>query len=234
MIRERVSTQGIIRPLEPESDLDAFHIPANIIGEFSELAVRRYLDAKSQFDKKYHGTKKHIDKRRRHNLKIARKDIQKNMAQLQGTVSMQSKSAKKGGSKEGKGIAKGLEAVSGSWSWAWALESDERPPPSSIVSRRDTEEARHLAKIADQTSLDDSAFSGNHLWSTLVDFLATPPGKEKYQSSNPRDGNEMGDVTTNSGPSALEGKKFQRSRFIPERKATGSTEEAVEQVFVQS
>ena len=210
MIRERVSTQGIIRPLEPESDLDAFHIPANIIGEFSELAVRRYLDAKSQFDKKYHGTKKYIERRRRHNLKIAVNDIQKNMAQLQGAVSRHSELVKKRGSKKGKGIAEGLEAMSGSWSWAWALESDERPPPSSIVSRRDTEEARQLAKIADQTSLDDSAFSGNRLWSTLVDFLATPPGKEKYQNSNPHDDNEVNDVTTDGGLSVSEGKKSRR------------------------
>ena len=230
MIRERVSTRGIVRPLEPESDLDAFRIPANIIGEFSELAVRRYLDAKSQFDKKYHGTKKYIDRRRRRNLKIARNDIQKNMAQLQGSVSRHPQLLERPGGKKGKSIAEGLEAVSGSWSWAWALESDERPPPSSIVSRRDTEEARQLAKIADQTSLDDSGFSGNRLWSTLVDFVSASPGKEKYQSSNPPDGNELSDVTTNGRP-----KEFQRTlRFMPERQGTDATEEAAEHAFGQS
>ena len=70
-------------------------------------------------------------------------------------------------------------AATGSWAWAWALDEDEHPPPSSIVSRRDTEEARRLAKIADQAVfMDENALSGNNLWSLIVDFLTITPDRD--------------------------------------------------------
>ena len=221
MIRERVSIRGIVRPLEPESELDAFHVPQEIIGAFSELAVRRYLNAKVKFEKKFPGVQKDIDKRRRRNLELAKKDIFRNIQQLQGDVSKRVKRFK-GTSKPTKGLKEGLEASSGSWSWAWALESDERPPPSSIVSRRDTQEARQLARIADQASLeDDQSMSGNQLWAFLVDLVTVPPGKHKYLNTQPPDSDQNGEPTTDNLPS----KRFllspnhlftfYKERFIP-------------------
>jgi hypothetical protein len=76
---------------------------------------------------------------------------------------------------------------SGSWKWAWALDGDENPPPSSIVSRRDTDEARRLGRIADQSlSQEESRLSGNNLWSTVVNFLSTSPSDtdKKKQSAD--------------------------------------------------
>ena len=67
------------------------------------------------------------------------------------------------------------------WGWAWALDESEDPPPSSIVSRRDTQEAQKLADIADQAILGpDHAFSGNHLWSVVMNFLTATPGKKAH------------------------------------------------------
>ncbi|KZP28521.1 alpha/beta-hydrolase [Athelia psychrophila] len=219
MIRERVSTRGVIRPLEPESDLDAFQVPEEIIGNFSELAVRRYLDAQAKFDKKFHGTQKVIDKRRQRNLELAKNDIFRNMATLQGDVS-NSKGKKLPKRKETvqKGIMAGLQAASGSWSWAWALDAGERPPPSSIVSRRDTTEARRLARVADQAGLDDDNtwMSGNQLWSSLTDFLTAPPGKDTPKSTPKVDTEELkDDAMSGSGnpPAASVGKKRSASMF---------------------
>jgi hypothetical protein len=221
MIRERVSTRGIVKPLEPESELDAFHVSQEIIGAFSELAVRRYLDAKIKFDKKFSGVQKDIDKRRRRNLELAKKDIYRNIQQLQGGVSKRVKRFK-GRGKPTKGLKEGLEASSGSWSWAWALESDERPPPSSIVSRRDTEEARQLARIADQAYLEDdqSPMSGNQLWAFFVNLVTVPPGKHKYPSTQAPDNDQNGEPMADN----LSSKRL--SRFVPERKqvAPASTE----------
>lgn len=233
MIRERVSTRGVIRPLESESELDAFQVPPEMIGAFSELAVRRYLNAQAKFDHKFSGVQKAIDKRRRHNLELAKKDIYRNMAQLQGDVT---KSAKEGKGKRRivKGLKDGLAAASGSWSWAWALESDERPPPSSIVSRRDTQEARQLARIADQASLeDDSSMSGNHLWSMLVDALTSPLGRDEYPSSTAPDGDISPGNVRNMTRDDKKPKTKGISRFISVRKII-ETEEVVEQSFVKA
>lgn len=178
MIRERISTQGIIRPLEPESELAAFGVQPEIIGQLSELTLRRYLDARTMFDKKFSHTIHIIEKERRHNLKLAKKDTKRNMTVLQHSLLQEEKSASSGNGTP-HGIKEGLLASSGSWSWAWALDGEERPPPSSIVSRRDTTEARRLARIADQAVLqDDQTLSGNRFWSSVVNFLTVTPDRD--------------------------------------------------------
>ena len=95
------------------------------------------------------------------------------------------------------GIREGLKS-SGSWGWAWALDADERPPPSSIVARRDTQEAVKLARIADQAVLaeEDVVISGNNLWTLMVNFLTASPdknynhGHRNDQESKPADTRE--------------------------------------------
>jgi hypothetical protein len=65
--------------------------------------------------------------------------------------------------------------------WAWALDEEEDPPPSSIVSRRDTEEARKLAEVADQAILgEDQTFSANNLWGVVMNFLTVTPGRHNH------------------------------------------------------
>lgn len=179
MIRERVSTHGIIRPLEPESELSAFSLPPELIGVVSELAIRRYIDAKAKFDKKFSGTTKTIEKHRHKNLGIAQKDAMRNMTQLQHYVAQDAPGENT--RETFKGIKDGLK-TSGSWSWAWALDTDERPPPSSIVARRDTQEAVELARIADQSVLaeEDVVMSGNNLWSLMVNFLTASPDRKQH------------------------------------------------------
>ncbi|KAJ3854716.1 alpha beta-hydrolase [Lentinula lateritia] len=168
MIRERVSTRGVIRPLEPFSDLPAFSIPPQLIGEISERAVRRYIAGRTFFEHKFSGTRKAIEQRRRKHLQKARKDTTRNMSALKGSSSPFN-------------IGTALLASSG-WSWSWALDNNEHPPPSSLVARRDTHEALMLARVADQGVLQDeqgggvsAAMSGNNLWSVVVGFL-TPAG----------------------------------------------------------
>lgn len=174
MIRERVSTSGVLRPLESEAELDAFHIPPEIIGVLSELAVRRYIEGKGKFDKKFAKDRHAIQKQRDRNLERSKKDVLKNIAQLQDSHGLQTKNDKGKTHDTVKGIKEGLEAASASWSWAWALDVDERPPPSSIVSRRDTDEARRLARIADQAVLQEhSQMSANSLWAIIVNFLTS-------------------------------------------------------------
>ncbi|KAI0332971.1 alpha/beta-hydrolase [Cubamyces sp. BRFM 1775] len=207
MIRERVSTRGVVRALEPESELTAFQLPPELVGEVSELAVRRYLDGAAKFGRKFAKASKAIDKARRRNLERAKQDTMRNMAQLHTFLNAgrsgdgdehgdETRTASQNGHGEGgsaraakadtaQGVKDGL-AASGSWPWAWALDMDENPPPSSIVSRRDTEEARRLAKIADQAVLmDEHAVSGNNLWSLIVNFLTMTPerdaGKHKHK-----------------------------------------------------
>ncbi|CAL1711368.1 unnamed protein product [Somion occarium] len=176
IIRERVSTRGVIRPLEPESELPAFSLPQELIGVISELAMRRYLDGRVKFDKKFSSTTKSIAKHRRRNLELAKKNAVKNMTQLQTYI--EEGKIHQGACERLRGVKEG---TLDSWSWAWALDADEHPPPSSIVSRRDTTEAVELARIADQSVLvEEHMLSGNNLWSMIVNFLTVVPDKKHH------------------------------------------------------
>ncbi|KAF8841752.1 alpha/beta-hydrolase [Paxillus ammoniavirescens] len=177
MIRERVSTRGVIRPLEPAEQLDALRVPPEIIGVLSERAVRRYLEGKALFDKKYAKEMLTVEKHRNRNIDLAKKDISKNLVHLQ---ELHKGKGKGKGKETPRSFGDGLESPTGNWGWALA---DERPPPSSIVSRRDTDEARRLARIADQAVLHDEApISGNTLWATIVNSLTMSPETERHVS----------------------------------------------------
>jgi hypothetical protein len=180
MVRERVSTQGVIRPLEPESELDAMTVPPHIIGEFSELALKRYINAKSMFDVKFASTIKAINKRRESHLnKVNAAEEKKKSNQIK---------APENGA-----------ANADNWIWAWALDGQEHPPASSIVSRRDTEEAIALAKIADQAAggQDERMMTGNNLWQMLVGSLTNDPPRA---SSRVEENNKLGEVTLAAEP----------------------------------
>ena len=178
MIRERVSTQGIIRPLEPPDKMDALHVPPEIIGVLSERAVRRYLEGRAFFDRKYAKELLTIEKERRRNIDLARKDITKNLTQLQELQNGRAPGKQK---ETSQAFRDGLESSTGAWGWAWA---NERPPPSSIVSRRDTDESRRLARIADQSVLQDEVhMNTNSLWAVIVNFLATSPKEHPVSDS---------------------------------------------------
>ncbi|KEP50818.1 putative lipase/esterase from carbohydrate esterase family CE10 protein [Rhizoctonia solani 123E] len=191
MIRERVATDGIVRPLEPESDLPACNVPLQVIGTINAAAVGRYLQGQALWDTKFSGTIKSIAKTRVKNLELARKEGRKSMGAFYGAVA-------NGMIKEGGGEHEGETSPSSSvtflgsanWSMGWALEG-ENPPPSSIVSRRDTAEARQLAICADRDlSGEENKMSGNNLWNIVVDFLSQNPDRGA-KSSDPLAGDHL-------------------------------------------
>lgn len=158
MIRERVSTTGVCRPLEPASELAALNLPHDEIGVIKEGQATRYLNGQHLWDKKFHRTAKQVEKHRRKNLKEARerdghklarlwedrlKRHQDPVAETEGEDGWETDgaghrhtTAEGGGNKDGDGEGQSRDVLDQSWSWQWALHG-EAPPPSAIVSRRD-------------------------------------------------------------------------------------------------
>ncbi|EJT96875.1 alpha/beta-hydrolase [Dacryopinax primogenitus] len=160
MIRERVSRTGTIRPLEPPSELPACEIALADIGVIKENAAKRYLHGQALWDKKFASTVRSVEKNRIKHLKRAGKDADRR-ASLYVT---------------GKVNHRTLNDEDPTWGWGWAVDGED-PPPSSIVARRDTHEARHLARIADkswQEDAEDDKWAGNRLWTQLADWLTGP------------------------------------------------------------
>jgi len=160
--------------LEPETELPAFQLKADLVGTISELSLRRYIQGKAKYDGKFSGTFKSVERERKRNLKLAHKEGDISMGHLESYLQ---KVTEKSGTGQNILDSPRLQKVTaGSWNWSWALDEDEHPPPSSIVSRRDTWEARQLARIADITP--ENTFSGNNLWQHLVTFLTVTPDKK--------------------------------------------------------
>ena len=171
MIRERVSTKGVVRPLEHETELGALQL--QYVGRLSEQTINRFLKEREIFDKKFSKTLNSIEKHRRRNLERSKHDMTKWLGFLRQFLHKSDDEAE---------TEKRIESVilSPRWNWAWACE-EEDPPPSSIVSRRDTVEARKLAEVADLSVLgEDHSISGNNLWSVVINFLTATPGKNNH------------------------------------------------------
>lgn len=128
MIRERVSINGVIRPLEAEQSLPALQIIPELLGTVSEHWIYRYVAGTEHHDKKFAGHIKRVTKCRERTIAHLREGSQ---------------------SRSGEEKA----AASPEWSLAWALEVDERPPPSSLVARRDIAEALTLLRDAKRRRL---------------------------------------------------------------------------------
>ncbi|PPQ64555.1 hypothetical protein CVT24_008457 [Panaeolus cyanescens] len=214
MIRERVSTTGVIRPLEPEHELGAFQVKEGTIGTMSPAVMRRYLKDRARFEKKFHRTIKGIDKHRKKNLQRAKEDTIKRLGLLQQILH---RDASEGHPKKLK--EKVLNGGgSPNWGWAWALDEHEAPPPSSIASRRDTDEAQALAQIADQAILgDEKMWNANTLWGLVMSFLTVTPGKDTHVLN--KNGREQDEIATqgDSAEPKAEGKASVESNSTVKR-----------------
>ena len=161
MIRERVSTKGVVRSLESEGELQAFQLQPQYVGQVAEQSLNRFLEDREIFNRKFSKTFKSIEKHRHQNLKQFERDTIKRLGFLRQFLYKSDDEAEIKARKESL-------ILSSQWGWAWALDEEEDPPPSSIVSRGDTEEARKLAEVTDKAVLgSDQTISGNNLWSFL-------------------------------------------------------------------
>ncbi|CCA70533.1 related to acetyl-hydrolase [Serendipita indica DSM 11827] len=175
MIRERVSTTGIIREMEPEEDLPALAMTLDSIGMVNELSVKRYLDAQTVWEKRFKETLKSVGKHRKRHIDAAEQEDNTRFSKLKATVL----------SKEKDDDERNKVLNSTNWSWAWVVAGDENPPPSSIVARRDTAEARRLSKFADEAvEAKESRMSGNNFWQMIVNTLTKGP-EHTIQASSP-------------------------------------------------
>ncbi|KAL7622365.1 hypothetical protein AAE478_007869 [Parahypoxylon ruwenzoriense] len=64
MVRQRVNRHGIITPLEPATELVGCNLHPNEIGVIKEIPVRRWLETRAQWDKRYGSVRAKIHKKR--------------------------------------------------------------------------------------------------------------------------------------------------------------------------
>ncbi|TKY87195.1 hypothetical protein EX895_003872 [Sporisorium graminicola] len=170
MIRERVDVRGYLRPLEPETELQALQVPPDEIGCIKEGPVERYLTGQKQWAKRFAKTARRVEKQRAKNEKTAQKMIEE--AHAQGLLDLPELQRKRaaltqqatsprvthvgsGSSAKGLGvsaadIARGADKCREKWSWLVDVSPaeliGETPPPAAIAGRRDTDDALVLLR----------------------------------------------------------------------------------------
>jgi hypothetical protein len=165
-IRERVSTKGIVQPMEPEGEIKALKMPVGTVGVINEPSAKRYLEAQAVWDKKFKDTLKTISKQRQKNLEHSEVEDKARLDRLKESAPFQNRDTNE--------MNKVLNSTN--WSWAWVHAGDENPPPAALVARRDTAEARRLSKIADEAVEEkERILSGNNLWTIIVNTLTKGP-----------------------------------------------------------
>ena len=174
--------------MEPEAELPSFQLKADLVGAATEIPLRQYIQAKAEYQVKFSGTSKSVVKERERNLKLAREEDDKFLGHLESYLQ---KVAEKSDSGQNVLDSPRLQKITAdSWNWSWALDEDEDPPPSSIVSRRDTPEARRLAMIAD--IIPENTPGGNNLCRHLLACLAVAPDEAKLSAEREHPKPEVG------------------------------------------
>ncbi|KAG9045790.1 hypothetical protein FS837_005652 [Tulasnella sp. UAMH 9824] len=199
MIRERVATNGVIRPLEDEALIPACTMKLEDIGVLHEESVRRYLKGQAIWERKFAKVARSIEGQRQKHLNLSTKDTRGTMDKIRRQLHLVGERQPPGLATEPDTTADEQHTVdlscvmektvlgSRQWKWGWALEG-ETPPPSSIVARGDTDEARRLGQFADRQlgpGDEEHSLSGNNLWSVVVEALtrSKPPQRGRRSSS---------------------------------------------------
>jgi hypothetical protein len=160
-------------------------VPSDHIGTLPERAIERHVTAKQRSDKKFAQAIKRIEKQRLRNIDRASRDMNQHIAALQHYLDRESQATATATTSRGTGTDR-MTRTASCWNMAWALDEDERPPPSSIVARRDTEEALKLARIADKAVLaSEHTLSANNLWNVIISFLMASPEERKKKRRTP-------------------------------------------------
>ncbi|PWN48788.1 alpha/beta-hydrolase [Violaceomyces palustris] len=148
MIRERVDVRGFLRPLEPESELQALQISPDEIGVIKEGPCHRYLVGQEKWSKKYAKAAKKVEKKRAKNEERARRILEKALSDGLLDPDAAKGLATNAGHKQDEGWVD--LAVFGPTDIG-----NETPPPSAIAGRRDTGDAITLLRTSLQVRSAD-------------------------------------------------------------------------------
>ncbi|KAG0152013.1 hypothetical protein CROQUDRAFT_650604 [Cronartium quercuum f. sp. fusiforme G11] len=158
MIRERVDVRGRVRPLEAEEELQGLRIDPKELGVIKEGPIRRWAKGREIWDHKFMKQYKKIQFMRDHNIKRAAEEHHDRVKERRKSASMMlPKQATNGWESNGRRRSASLNErafaapdLRSSPEWQSLSSIHERPPPSSIAARKDTSEARKLAKAVDE------------------------------------------------------------------------------------
>ncbi|GAA5920760.1 hypothetical protein JCM1841_004171 [Sporobolomyces salmonicolor] len=197
MIRERVSITGVVRPMEPQADMQALTLDPEDIGLIKESPVKRYLAGKAIWDKKFKNEYKRVQKRREKHLRMAMREeakrVTKRVSELQKEKKKGSGSGSSTSTQQSEADTGALERITDSpepldlaeneigLGGIWNLHG-EHPPPSSIAARKDTGEARRLANTLEEHY---SRLHALNLWSGLHDVVGHLPRQHTTDDFDP-------------------------------------------------
>ncbi|KAH8919831.1 alpha/beta-hydrolase [Atractiella rhizophila] len=155
MIRERINTFGVVRPLEAEEDIAVLQRPVEEVGAIQEGAIKMYLDGFRHRDSKYKSTLRRLES------EVAKKE-------KKATAATESLFRRRKQPPPDDNLT-GITKIPG-----------QHPPPGSLAGRRNTADARELIKSFEAHK--NMPIHPLNLWSEIHDIGALgdrPPRQEK-------------------------------------------------------
>ncbi|GAA5842996.1 hypothetical protein JCM3766R1_001656 [Sporobolomyces carnicolor] len=202
MIRERISITGIVRAMEPEREMQALTLDPEDLGLIKEGPVKRYLAGKAIWDKKFAREQRRVNKNREKHLHKSIKEEAKRItrraeeAAKRKKADLGNKRSDSSSKRNDTGPSQADEIrvtdspepfeVADSereqFGGIWDLHG-ESPPPSSIAARKDTSEARKLAKTLEEHY---SRLHALALWSEIHDVVGHAPRENSTSNGDER------------------------------------------------
>lgn len=221
MVRERVSITGVVRPLEPVSEIPCLQIKPEDLGVIKEGPVKRYLAGKALWDKKFKRAYKRVDKEREHHLHRSMREETSRIKRRVKDAALHTVRSRPGeqqkpndvrpeseirrtdspepmsnGKKDSKGKGRS-DGEDDRFEGIWQLHG-ERPPPSSIAARKDTAEARMLASSLERHY---NSLHTLRLWNEVQDLgerSKFSPGRDEDEDEAEPQGQQKQSVANGS------------------------------------
>ncbi|KAI0787047.1 hypothetical protein BC629DRAFT_1593579 [Irpex lacteus] len=144
MIRERVNIHGEVRPMEPQEEIEALRIPPQEVGVIKEDPVQRWLTGQELWDVKFKRQARQVIRKREHYKKKYETLVER--ARENG-LELHGDSVRPHPSRRASTVSFGsIGEIMTERRWGPLDLTDEHPPPSAIVGRRDNRESIAMVK----------------------------------------------------------------------------------------
>lgn len=182
MIRERVSTHGVCRALEPPEELGAITMPSSEIGTIKEGPAMRYLSGQALWDKKFARKRRQVAKQRERNLKQSKDKDAKKIGEMWHHRVQERKRTKRAAAaaqreearhhrRTERSLRAGKHATPGSSGYATPLTGDDDEEVAEASETSDTDSVSSWDSDAVGRDMTDESWS----WGWALDGEAPPP-----------------------------------------------------------
>ncbi|KAI1429766.1 hypothetical protein F5Y12DRAFT_336157 [Xylaria sp. FL1777] len=153
IIRQRVNRHGVIRPLEPAAELPACNLDPNEIGVIKEGPVRKWLEARRQWNTRFHSARAKVHKKRLKEMMAGYQGFDGETPPLSALAARRKAAGALVAKKKRKSMGLALWSLWGSKHDEMTVQREgeaEKPPEVKVATKQDGQGARSPSDLGRQ------------------------------------------------------------------------------------